>query len=328
VPIISLQNRPKDEETLHAIAKQIGDACENIGFLVITDHGVDQSTIDTAWKATRDFFDQSTKYKLRYKTVDEAEYPYGYSPMMGESLASGLEKEQRGEVDSSVHTSTADLKEMFSIGPYNPASGMPLPRWPGQPAGFEQAWMGYYMAMEQLSSHMLSLFARALDLSPAWFEDKIDKHRCSLRALNYPEQDTPPAPGQIRAGAHTDYGSLTLLRADFHVPGGLQVKGKDGEWHNAPQVPDSYVVNIGDLMARWTNDRWVSTLHRVVNPPLEASQLEAGATRRQSMAFFHNINADTVVECIPTCAGEEGPKYAPITAFDHLMQKHLASMGC
>jgi isopenicillin N synthase-like dioxygenase len=103
-----------------------------------------------------------------------------------------------------------------------------------------------------------------------------------------------------------------------------QVLPKNSDWVNVPYIPDAYVINLGDLMSRWTNDKWVSTLHRVVTPPLDAGV----PCRRQSMAFFHNINADHVVECIPTCKSATNPaKYPPIVAFDHLMEKHLASMG-
>ena len=99
---------------------------------------------------------------------------------------------------------------------------------------------------------------------------------------------------------------------------------RSGEWVDVAHIPDAYVINLGDLMSRWTNDKWVSTLHRVVPPPMDAGR----SCRRQSMAFFHNINADHVVECIPTCKSADNPaKYAPITAFDHLMEKHLASIG-
>jgi len=148
-----------------------------------------------------------------------------------------------------------------------------------------------------------------------WFADKTTRHRSALRALNYPEQTSLPADGQQRAGAHTDYGSLTILLQDS--VGGLQVMAKDGQWKDVPYIPNSFVINIGDLMARWTNDKWVSTLHRV--KPL--------LPRRQSIAFFQNINADYLVECIPTCLEPGGlPKYPPIKAWDHLIEKHTKSV--
>ena len=112
---------------------------------------------------------------------------------------------------------------------------------------------------------------------------------------------------------------LTILRAD-DAPGGLEVLRSDGSWTPVVIPPGCFVVNLGDLMQRWTNDVWKSTVHRVVNPPVDAGV----PTRRQSMAFFHNLNKDAIVECIPSfLAPGEAPKYAPINAFEHLMSRHL-----
>lgn len=125
----------------------------------------------------------------------------------------------------------------------------------------------------------------------------------------------------VLQGAHTDYGSLTILLQDS--VGGLQVRNRRREWVDAVPRANSFVINLGDLMARWSNDQWVSTLHRVVQPPSAAA---APPKRRQSIAFFHNLNADAVVECIPTCTDANNPpKYPPITAWDMLMQKHAAA---
>lgn len=138
---------------------------------------------------------------------------------------------------------------------------------------------------------------------------------------NYPHLDSEPGANQTRASVHTDYGSLTILRQDGGVSG-LEVQNRSGHWVPVQQIPDSFVINLGDLMSRWTNDQWVSTPHRVVVPPLNA----AASNRRISMAFFHNINADHVVHCIETCQSESNPsKYPPINAMEHLMQKHRAS---
>ena len=137
---------------------------------------------------------------------------------------------------------------------------------------------------------------------------------CGCR--NYPALEAPPVPGQIRAGAHSDYGSLTILSTEDR-PGGLQVFNSAGEWVDVPIIEGTFVINIGDLMARWTNDAWVSTLHRVANPPDDAG----AESRRQSVVFFHNPNYDAAVSCIPTClAPGAEPKYAPTTSGEHLRQ--------
>ena len=138
-----------------------------------------------------------------------------------------------------------------------------------------------------------------------------------MRLANYYDVDERPLPGQIRAGAHTDYGSLTVLLPDPEQPG-LEIKLPNGQWLPVTVPSGSFVINIGDLMARWTNDRWVSTLHRVVNPPAETLT----SSRRQSIVFFQQPNWDAEIACIETCLGRnERPSYGPIESGAHLMQK-------
>ena len=175
--------------------------------------------------------------------------------------------------------------------------------------------------------------AVGLGLNEHYFVPFIDQHPSALRCLHYPAQgQLSPEPGQLRAGAHTDYGTLTLLRQQPSIladgrtrtsPGptkqvdGLEVKDVANVWHPVEVVPGAYVVNVGDALARWSNGRWQSTVHRVALPSTGASH-----TDRFSMAFFHNANWDAIIECLPTClpAGEE-PRFAPITAGQHLMEK-------
>jgi isopenicillin N synthase-like dioxygenase len=146
--------------------------------------------------------------------------------------------------------------------------------------------------MSELARDLRRIFARGIGLSEDYFEDKFDRHHSSLRVIDYVDQTEEPLPGQLRAGEHTDYGFLTILRSE-DSSGGLQVRPHNGDWMDVPTVADSFVVNIGDVMMRWTNDRWVSTLHRVVNPPSRHQP-----SRRISIPFFHNPNVDAVVECL------------------------------
>jgi len=163
----------------------------------------------------------------------------------------------------------------------------------------------------------MRVFALALDLPEHYFDSAIDDPISAMRMLNYPHTNVPPEPGQLRAGAHSDYGSLTILLADA-APGGLEIRSPEGKWVAVPNLPGAFIVNIGDLMALWTNDRWVSTLHRVVNPSADSS----GSTRRQSFAFFHQPNWSAEISCIPTClAAGERPKYAPARSGEYLMNK-------
>ena len=173
----------------------------------------------------------------------------------------------------------------------------------------------YYDAMTELATALMRIFALALDLDESFFDPLVDKHMTNLNLSNYPDQTVAPKPGQLRAGAHTDYGSLTILHTE-DKPGGLEVQTGDGRWVPVPIVPESFIINIGDLMAQWTNDRWVSTMHRVVNPPRDRD----GGTRRQSIIFFHQPNYDAEVRCLPSCLGD-GAHYAPTTSGEHLLMK-------
>lgn len=171
--------------------------------------------------------------------------------------------------------------------------------------------------MRDLGDRLMSLFARALGLPPGFFSGKIDQCPNALRAINYPARDDDPLPGQLRAGAHTDYGTLTILRQD--AVGGLEVQDREGDWVGVESVPDAFVINIGDLMARWTNDRWRSTLHRVVDPPDAAAR----RARRQSMPYFQNANWSAEICCL---LSGEAPRYEPVLAGPHLMNKFRKSV--
>lgn len=305
MPVIDLTGIQDCEETAKRAAKEIDTACREIGFLSITGHAVPQEAIDTMGAVSRAYFDRPAEEKKQI-TMTET-YPYGYSGFAEETLAKGYGQESK-----------PDLKECFAIGPSNPKALMPAVKFPAQPPGLAAAWTEYYAQMDALACRLLTLFAIALDMPKDFFTSKCDYHRSALRAINYPEQTSAPAPGQIRAGAHTDYGALTILRQDS--VGGLEVQNRENEWCPVPASDDAFVINIGDLMQQWTNDVWVSTPHRVVNPATDKGN------RRQSIAYFHNINHDQMVECIPTCQSADSPaKYPPILAWDHLMEKHLAS---
>jgi isopenicillin N synthase-like dioxygenase len=199
-------------------------------------------------------------------------------------------------------TTPADLKEFFHVGPvdvtddpyYTSPRGRShfLPNiWPAAPAGFEEAATAYYRAMSALVVSLMRLAAIALGVDERFFDDKVDRSIGVMRLNYYPVQHRPPQPGQLRAGAHTDYGGFTILSGE-DVPGGLQVRTRAGDWIDVRTVPTQLVVNIGDLLMRWTNDRWLSNLHRVVTPPRGAGG------PRLSIAFFNHPNYDVRVECI------------------------------
>jgi isopenicillin N synthase-like dioxygenase len=332
-PLISADAKRED---VLSVAKQIGKACEEVGFFIIRGHGVDDHIINEAWRTTREFFDLPLDEKLMY-VKPQHENPFGYSKLGGEVLSVGKAAQNNVTASSSQKSENApDLKELFSLGPSNPDAGFPPRLFPERPLEFEDAWTTYYSTMEKLASKLMMAFAIALKLpDDNFFENFTTHHASAMRALNYPHMENYiPVPGQLRASAHTDYGALTILRSDSP---GLQVS-KDKHppsWHNVLFIKDGFVVNLGDLMQRWTNDVWLSTLHRVVNPQEVDAELvqdftRAGAvasstesTRRQSIAFFYNMNRDALIEVL----NSKVPKYEPVKAGDFLMQKHLASVG-
>ena len=272
-----------------AVAREIGEACRDIGFLVIAGHRVPSDLIAAVDDVSREFFDLPLSEKMRV-VRPAPDVTRGYIPMGGESVA-----RSRGEY------APGDLNESFMIGPVDAAD------------------TPYYRVMADLARTLMRLFALALDQPETFFDEKIDRHISRLRVRNYPAPQEPPAPGQLRAGAHSDYGSLTILKAEDKA-GGLQVHNRAGSWVDVPIVPDCFIVNLGDLMARWTNDQWVSTLHRVVNPPMDLAHL----SRRQSLVFFHNPNYDAVIECIPSCQSPgHPPKYDVITSGEHLRRQFV-----
>lgn len=274
---------------------EIDQVCRETGFLAIVGHGFDETLVDTMWDATRAFFDLPTREKMRV-AMPSPGYPYGYAPFAHEALAQSLDER-----------TPPDLKETFSIGPEESWSGGRWPTlWPEKPPHLQEVFRRYFRAMGELASRIMALFAVALDLEESFFASKIDRHSSALRVLNYPELEAPPRSGQLRAGAHSDYGSLTIVLAEAGSSG-LEIQNPSGGWQQVPIEKGAFIVNVGDLLARWSNDRWVSTVHRVT--------CERG--RRQSIAFFHLPNWDAEIACIPG----EPPKYEPVIAGQHLMQK-------
>ncbi len=291
-----------------AIAAEVRRACETIGFFAIRGHRVAEATIADMRSTSRAFFDLPPAGKMAVARP-RPEQNRAYHAEGTETLAR-----------LAGNNSPPDYKEVFAIGPldvpaddawYHSAPGA-YPNyapnlWPSEPAGFVAAWRAYWQAMEDLQDTICRIFACALDLPEDWFVRHLDRHCSMLRALNYPRQAERPRPGQLRAGEHTDLGMLTILKNEA-ADGGLEVRDIEGRWHVAPVVEDGFIVNIGDLLMRWTNDRFVSTLHRVGNP------VHGAGERRLSIAYFVAPNYNSVIECLPSCQAPGNPsKYPPIT---------------
>ena len=323
VPIIDIAPyRNGGDSDKRRIAAEVDRACRDIGFLVIAGHGVASSLVEETRTVARDFFDLPLAEKMRV-LQPAPNVSRGYTPIESEAVARSRDP---------AGATPGDLNESFLLGPVDPvdrayataaAAGQHFTPnlWPERPATLRPVLTTYYRAMSDLAKTLMRVFALALGLDEPYFDAKIDRHISRLRLRNYPAPTAPPLLGQLRAGAHSDYGSLTILATE-DKPGGLQVHNAAGQWVDVPILPDCFIVNLGDLMARWTNDVWRSTLHRVVNPPEEA----AGESRRLSLVFFHNPNYDAEVTCIPTCLSPgEFPKYDPTTSGEHLRRLFTAT---
>jgi isopenicillin N synthase-like dioxygenase len=283
------------------VAAAIDRACREIGFLAITGHGVPDRLVEGLRGVAHEFFKRPIAEKLAYRHP-VAGTNRGYHPVGGEALSKANDA-----------AAPPDLKEFFHVGPvavgddayYTSAEGRVhfAPNiWPSPPADFERAATEYYTAMSGLICVLMRLAALALDVDERFFDDKVDRSIGTMRLNYYPAQAVAPKPGQLRASAHTDYGGFTILSGE-DVPGGLQVRTRGGDWIDVPTSPTSFVVNIGDLLMRWTNDRWLSNLHRVVNPPPGPGPTAA----RLSIAFFNHPNYDTLIECLPSQSPAQHP---------------------
>ena len=309
IPVVDLEAFcDGDSTTRMEIAKQLGIAAETLGFVVIGGHGIDPAIGNTLKDVALRFFDlpRATKMSVRRPTNDQNR---GYIPYGEETLV----RMAGGE-------GPPDYKEVFAVGPddvpqelyFTGAESYPsfAPNlWPEAPADLRPKMLAYWRQMETLMRVIGEALAIAIDLPDDTFEDVLDhRHTSQLRLLHYPAPAGDIMPGQLRAGEHSDVGMMTILRND-PVPGGLQVKIREGKWIDAPALENTFILNIGDLLMRWTNDRFVSTLHRVMVPPPDAGN----EARRLSIGFFVGPRYNATVECLPTCCGpNDPPKYDPV----------------
>jgi isopenicillin N synthase-like dioxygenase len=300
-----------------SVARLVDEACCDSGFLVVTGHGVPQEVCDGVLDAFAEFFDQPLAEKRRWIVEDESANR-GYSEMGKEGLAYS-----RGEA------TPPDMFEAFNVGREDVdgayfdeyRSFFARTVWPDHPAHLADAWRRYEAAVAEVADDLLRAMALALELPEDWFVERNRRAVMTTRANNYVRaaDAPPPAPEQMRMGAHTDYGTLTILLAD-DVPG-LQVL-RDGTWHDVAIPPGSFICNLGDLLERWTNDRWTSTMHRVTPPPASVD----GPVRRRSLARFLDCEPDRLIEVIPSCCSPANPpKYEPVIAGEWLRAKVLGS---
>jgi isopenicillin N synthase-like dioxygenase len=314
VPLIDLRSFYEDGACL-GIAREVDEALRRIGFFVIKNHAIPSGLLQSTTDAARRFFDLPLELKSSWRKAASGS-ARGYQPPGQIALSYTQGK-----------SSPPDLLERFGIGPEVFPEVDEAARafyqenvWPTEPPDLRAKLLAYYQAMESLSRDLLTICATGLGVSHDFFIEKFQGHNSTLRLNNYPEQHVPAQPGQLRAGSHTDYGLLTILMVD-NALGGLQVRTRAGEWVDVQAPPESFVINIGDMMMYWTNDRWLSNFHRVVNPPVGSA-----GSRRQSIAFFVNPREDVLIECIETCIDPENPaRHPPVIAGQHRLKKIRAA---
>jgi isopenicillin N synthase-like dioxygenase len=294
------------------VARALGDALENVGFATVVGHGIDESLMDSTYAAMRDFFALPMAEKMRSCPPEQAK-ARGYLPPGIESVAATLNAD-----------TPPDLCEaLVFAGLARPPSAASRPNiWPERPAKLRDLVLRYNSELGALGRRLVRLAALALDLDEQYLDSYFADPSMTLRFVNYPDQVVAPITGQLRYGAHHDYGGLTILRQD-EAPGGLEVCHADGTWHAVPPCPGGFVINVGDLLSRWTNGRWRSTLHRVVNPGRELT----GSTQRLSMVVFFSPNEASDIACLASCATSANPpRWPTVKAGEYIRSKIQKSM--
>ena len=310
IPVIDMAGLNGNEAEKAGVAREIRAACTGSGFFYITGHGLAAVQFERLLEQSRAFFALPLAQKDAL-AMAKWNCNRGYEPLRG----------QRLEADA-----PPDLKEGFQIGVELPAGHPALSydtsnhganHWPSDLPEFRRVMEAYLGQMLRVSNLLMRGLALSLDLEEDYFDSFGEAPIATLRLLHYPPQPPNPAPNEKGCGAHTDWGAITLLLQD--ASGGLEVQTADGKWIPAPPIPGTLVINIGDLFARWTNNLYHSTMHRVIN---------RSGRDRYSVPFFFDGPSDYGVTCIPTClkAGET-PLFPQITVKGHLDEMMRRTYG-
>jgi isopenicillin N synthase-like dioxygenase len=283
-----------------AFAKALGASLERHGFAVLEDHGLDEAVIAAALADAKALFALPEPIKCHYRDPNGAGQR-GYTPF---------------GIETAKDARHADLKEFWHVGREWPSERSPLAPnlWPDEIVGFRPHFLDLYWAMERLGARILRAIASHLSLAADAFDQAITGGDSVLRLLHYPPASFDgPA---LRAEAHEDINAITLLLGAEE--GGLEILDRDGRWLAINPPPGALVVNIGDMLARLTNDVLPSTTHRVVNPPPARR-----GVARYSMPFFLHFRPDFLIETLPGCVSADRPnRYPePITAGGFLRQR-------
>lgn len=287
-----------------AMARDIHDALANIGFMYVRNHGVDTALIDAAFTQAEAFFALPEDDKMALHITGSGAALHGYTGYFGENT-------------DPEHT--RDLKEIFDLGRM-PADGITRPffgptPWPPALPAFRKVMETYHLELLALAQRLMGGIALSLHLPENYFKPMMQEPIGIQRLLHYPPQAKVADDSLIGIGAHTDYGCLTLLAQD--AVGGLQVMNRDGVWIEAPHIPGTFVVNIGDMIQRLTNNVYLANLHRVIN---------VSGQERYSIPFFFDVDFDTVFAPLDGCVTPENPaKYDPMVCGDHKWARYRAA---
>lgn len=301
IPIFDLR-----EESDHPIAfsKAVGEAYQGYGFVGFTHHGISDELVDQAYTAFKAFFALPESVKQAY-----------HQPGMG-----GARGYTGFGVEQAKDHHVPDLKEFWHIGrevgDENPYEGILLPNcWPQEVPEFKQQGYALYQSLDQLGRRILSILARFLQLPSHWFEHQVNFGNSILRPIHYPPINAIE-PGQVRAAQHEDINLITLLLGSEAA--GLEILGRDNQWHTVTTIPGTIVVNIGDMLQRLSNHRLPSTTHRVVNP-----ETAKASEPRYSIPFFMHPNPDMSLAVLPQCIDNDHPSRYPedIIANEYLEQR-------
>lgn len=299
LPIIDFSDFERDPAAQRAIAQHIDAACRHTGCFYLRGHGLPPAQLAALFAQCRAFFALPLAQK-QAAAWTTAQSNRGYGQLGRERLNPDR---------------PTDYKETYNIGCERDTPDAPQNVYPAALPEFRDTAQAGFAAFTAVANQVMRGLAIALDLPPDFFVQRHDQQPFTLRFLHYPPPPSALEADQIRAGEHTDYGTITLLAQDDC--GGLEVQTPDGEWIAAPSIPDALLVNLGDLMARWTNHRYRSTPHRVGLP----AGANAGRSR-YSVVFFCDANPDTEVACLPSCHNAAHPPlYPPIRAGDYLVSR-------
>jgi len=313
------------------IAKQIYEAFKNSGFLYLKNHGIPKEQVHTVFAHSAKFFERPPGEKdvLAWTT---ARSNRGY-------VASGREKvtqSEDAEEIAKLRASNPDLKESMEIGKEG-VEGMPN-EWPdrfGDEDGlsFTKTMKQFFLTCSDLHKNVMRAISVGMGLDEGFFDEYTAGFDNNLRLLHYPpvrKSVFKDNPTQVRAGEHSDYGSITLLFQDN--VGGLEVKSPKGTWVRATPIPDTIVINAGDLLSRWSNDLIQSTKHRVIQPPpregemADVEQPDSMFPARYSVAFFCNPSFDKTIEALPgTFENTAAKKYPAVKSGDYIEMRLAAT---